>query len=417
MKEITVGTLKGIPGEKVFGFFDVLEHPTGTIERLPVIIAQGKREGPILWLTANIHGDEYTGIPVIHKVLTELDLNELNGTIIAVPSLNPAGSRTISRYPYYDRKDPNRLFPDGNPFRDKIIKETEELSNLIIDEKEEKIVNEISLKAESNVTISIEKKAEKKIDDPLTIYENDELYPSVQELIWKKLFEIIKESADYLIDLHNAYIKSIPFVFLDRVLYNEEIDNSLSDAEELFKKTEEMVQAFGLTIVREITPKRYIQKKLHRSTSGAALNYLRIPAFTVELGMHLDVEPAIVDAASIGIKNVLKWAKMIAGKIEEINSVPVVAKNEAVRYVGHPRIKNSAIIELKINKGDFVKKGDTIAIARDIFGRQLPNGEIKTEIDGYIFMINEGILRYPNEEICWIASKDVQPMIDKWPKK
>ena len=66
----------------------------------------------------------------------------------------------------------------------------------------------------------------------------------------------------------------------------------------------------------------------------------------------------------------------------------------------------------------FVKKGDVVALARDIFGRPIPDQyEIISELDGYVFMINEGIIRYPNEVILWLASKDVQPMIDKWPKK
>ncbi|HUT81675.1 MAG TPA: succinylglutamate desuccinylase/aspartoacylase family protein, partial [Candidatus Bathyarchaeia archaeon] len=118
MKEINVGEIKGQPGKIIYEYLNVLEHPTGTIERLPIIIAQGKIDGPILWLTANIHGDEYTGIPVIHNIINNLDLNQLKGAIIAIPTLNPAGSRTTSRYPYYDKKDPNRLFPDGNPFKE-----------------------------------------------------------------------------------------------------------------------------------------------------------------------------------------------------------------------------------------------------------------------------------------------------------
>ncbi len=417
MKEIKVGNINGEVGKIVYDYLDILEHPVGTIERLPVVIAQGAKPGPTLWLTGNIHGNEYTGIPVIHKVINNLKLGELNGSVIAIPSLNPAGSRVKARYPYYDQKDPNRLFPDGNPFKEKPKEGISEISEIKVDEAKER--DELSIRTEKVVTISVDQEEkEPKITDPLARFDNEELYPSVQELIWKNLFELIKETADYLLDLHNAYIKSIPFSFLDRVLYNPEIDGDKEKAEELYIRTEEMVRAFGLTIVRETTPTKYIQKKLHRSTSGAALNYLRIPSFTVELGMYLEIEPEVVDAATIGVFNVLKWAKMIDGTIEKITSVPVIAENEAVRYIGHPRTKKSAIIDLKIKKGDFVKKGDIIAIARDIFGRPLDNdSEIKTEVDGYVFMINEGIIRYPNEEICWLASLDTQPMIDKWPKK
>ena len=107
MKEIKVGNIKGEVGKVVYDYLDVLEHPVGTIERLPVIIAQGTNPGPTLWLTSNIHGNEYTGIPVIHRVINSLKLDELKGSIIAIPSLNPAGSRVRTRFPYYDKKDPN----------------------------------------------------------------------------------------------------------------------------------------------------------------------------------------------------------------------------------------------------------------------------------------------------------------------
>ncbi len=416
MKKITVGNLQSKPGKRVYGYLDILEHPVGTVERLPVIIAQGMNVGPTLWLTANIHGDEYTGIPVIHKVINTIDLTKLKGTIVAIPTLNPAGSRVCQRHPYYDKKDPNRLFPDGNPFKDK---ESSDSSEVILTEKEEDLGDDLSIKTESQVEITIIQDTSEKIPNPFAKYETDDLYPSIQETIFKRLFEIIKDSADYLIDLHNAFLKSIPFVFLDRVLYNPELsDDAHKEATELYNQTEEMVKAFGLTIVRESLPKKYVAKKLHRSTSGAALNYLRIPSFTVELGMYLDVEPEVVEAATIGIYNVLTWTKMLDGEIKKLTGVRVVAESESVRYLGHPRVSKSAIIELKVKKGDFVKKGDVIAIARDIFGREIPEvGEIKTEIDGYVFMFNQGIIRYPNEEICWMAVKDNQLMIDKWPKK
>ena len=419
MKKIVVGNLQSEPGKKVYGFLDILEHPVGTIERLPVIIAQGKQDGPTLWLTANIHGDEYTGIPVIHNVMNDVNLDELKGTIVAIPTLNPAGSRISQRYPYYDRKDPNRMFPDGNPFREKPQKHSIKEDILIAGNKEN-IDEDISIISEKKLSISLgDEDSTIKIPDPLKIFDTDDLYPSIQEVIFKKLFSIIKDSADYLIDLHNAFLKSIPFIFLDRVLYNPDLgEKAIQEAQKLFKETEEMVKAFGLTVVRETVPKKYVSKKLHRSTSGAALNYLRIPSFTVELGMYLDIEPEVVTAATIGVQNVLVWANMLPGTIEKITNVRVVAENAAVRYIGHPRVAKPSIIELRVKKGDFVKKGDVIAIARDIFGREIPGeSEIKTEVDGYIFMFNQGIIRYPNEEICWLAAEDTQAMIDKWPKK
>jgi len=37
MDKITIGNVKSKPGEIVYGFLDVLEHPIGTVERLPII--------------------------------------------------------------------------------------------------------------------------------------------------------------------------------------------------------------------------------------------------------------------------------------------------------------------------------------------------------------------------------------------
>jgi len=417
MKEITVGEVRGEPGKIVCGFWNAFEHPIGTIERLPVIIAQGLEEGPVLWLTANIHGDEYTGIPVIHSVINQVDVTQLKGAIVAIPTLNPAGSRITARYPYYDKKDPNRLFPDGNPFKE-MDNTKQALSERKVIKKDQTEEDAISLVSEKEISIALEGK-EDESTDPLAKFEREELYPSIQEIIWQKLFAEIKKSAEVLIDLHNAYIKSIPFIFLDRVLYNpQKGEVAEQEAKALLERTMELVSAFGFTIIRETTPAKYVLKKLHRSTSGAALNTLHIPAFTVELGMYREVEEDVVKAAVKGVFNLMKKMGLLKGEPEAITEVPVVARGEAVRYVGHPRAKSAAIIELRVTKGAKVQKGDIIAYARDIFGRPKKDEyEIRTEIDGYVFMINEGILRYPNEEICWIAAEDTQPLIEKWPKK
>jgi hypothetical protein len=423
MKTIEVGTIKSEAGKRVYGFLNILEHPIGTIERLPVIIAQGLKDGPTVWLTGNVHGDEYSGISVIHKLINSLDLEKFKGTIVAIPSLNPSGSRVIQRKPYYDKKDPNRLFPDANP-KKRVSKKKEQFKNAIqlINNPEDKNLlpkNDDLIKITKDQSeTEKEEKSNNSLTNQFVIYEDLSLYPSVQEIIWERIFKIVKKSADCLIDLHNAFIKSIPYVYLDRVLYSEDVDeNECNKAKKLAKRTQKLVEAFGFTIVRETIPKNYVGKKLHRSTSGAALNCLRIPAFTVELGMYLEVDNRIVTSAVKGIKNVLRELKMLSGEKETIDLIPVIGQNMTMRHIAHPRVKKPAVIELVIEEGAEVKKGDVIAYQRDIFGRPLGvEGVIKTEVDGFVFMINQGIIRYPNEIICWIAVEDDLPIIAKWPK-
>ena len=86
---LVIGTAVAKAGELVYGHLDLMELPNGVPERLPVLIAQGHEDGPTLWLTANIHGPEYAGIPAIHRVMMPDLPARLRGTVVALPSLNP----------------------------------------------------------------------------------------------------------------------------------------------------------------------------------------------------------------------------------------------------------------------------------------------------------------------------------------
>src|SRR5215510_9732739 len=120
---IEIGTARGEPGELAYGTFDAVVHPSGGVDQFPIIIAQGRSAGPVLWLTASIHGDEYTGVMTIQEILTPDLVSNLSGTIIAVPTLSPAGLRAGVRSPHYlHGQDPNRLFP--GPKRTKPTKNT-----------------------------------------------------------------------------------------------------------------------------------------------------------------------------------------------------------------------------------------------------------------------------------------------------
>ncbi|MGB3536183.1 MAG: succinylglutamate desuccinylase/aspartoacylase family protein [Microcoleaceae cyanobacterium] len=88
----------------------VARLPTQTMISLPVIVINGSQPGPILWLSAAIHGDEINGVEIIHQVLKKISPQQLCGTIIAVPIVNVFGFIEQSRY-LPDRRDLNRSFP------------------------------------------------------------------------------------------------------------------------------------------------------------------------------------------------------------------------------------------------------------------------------------------------------------------
>lgn len=83
---------------------------SGTPVALPVIVVHGAHDGPTIWLSAAIHGDELCGVDIIRRVLEYLNAKSLCGTVIAVPIVNVHGFNTGDRY-LPDRRDLNRLFP------------------------------------------------------------------------------------------------------------------------------------------------------------------------------------------------------------------------------------------------------------------------------------------------------------------
>jgi predicted deacylase len=87
--------------------FEMISTPT------PVLIAHGAEPGPVLCLTAALHGDELNGIEIVRRVLYNIDPAVLSGTVVGVPIVNLQGFRRGSRY-LVDRRDLNRYFP-GNP--------------------------------------------------------------------------------------------------------------------------------------------------------------------------------------------------------------------------------------------------------------------------------------------------------------
>jgi len=77
---------------------------------LPLQVICGKRQGPRLFVSAAIHGDEINGVEIIRRLLRLPLLNRLRGTLIAVPIVNVYGFVNRSRY-LPDRRDLNRSFP------------------------------------------------------------------------------------------------------------------------------------------------------------------------------------------------------------------------------------------------------------------------------------------------------------------
>lgn len=67
-------------------------------------------DGPVVFVTAALHGDEINGTGAVRQLIQEDDFKPLRGTIVLVPVLNLLAFDRHSRY-LPDRRDLNRSFP------------------------------------------------------------------------------------------------------------------------------------------------------------------------------------------------------------------------------------------------------------------------------------------------------------------
>lgn len=89
---------------------DIGKLYTNTPVSIGVEVIHGKYEGPVLLVTAAIHGDELNGIEVCRRLSQIPGLEKLHGTLILVPIVNAFGFIQQIRY-LPDRRDLNRCFP------------------------------------------------------------------------------------------------------------------------------------------------------------------------------------------------------------------------------------------------------------------------------------------------------------------
>jgi uncharacterized protein len=73
-------------------------------------VIHGRKAGPVLLVTAALHGDEINGVEICRRLLKLPRLSQLKGTLVVVPIVNTYGFVQQSRY-LPDRRDLNRSFP------------------------------------------------------------------------------------------------------------------------------------------------------------------------------------------------------------------------------------------------------------------------------------------------------------------
>ena len=106
----TIGGERIAPGERRLVNLPLSALSNQTPMAVPVSVVHGRRDGPTLFVSAAIHGDELTGVAICRRLLASKALNVARGTLLMVPIVNAFGFISHSRY-LPDRRDLNRSFP------------------------------------------------------------------------------------------------------------------------------------------------------------------------------------------------------------------------------------------------------------------------------------------------------------------
>ena len=103
------------PGDRADIDLAVPPGATDPATYVPITVFHGVAAGPVLAITAGVHGYEFAPILAAQRLLEEIDVSRLSGTVLLVRLAHVAAFE--ERVPYanpYDRKNLNRVFP-GRP--------------------------------------------------------------------------------------------------------------------------------------------------------------------------------------------------------------------------------------------------------------------------------------------------------------
>ena len=107
---VTIGEVKVSPGYRTQIDLPIADLSTRVPITMPVHVINGEQDGPVLFISAAIHGDEIVGVEVLRRIMKLAALRRLKGALIAIPIVNVPGFLNLSRY-LPDRRDLNRSFP------------------------------------------------------------------------------------------------------------------------------------------------------------------------------------------------------------------------------------------------------------------------------------------------------------------
>lgn len=103
-----IGNIKCKKGERAFGHLEIDYTKSRIPVSIPVNVLCGPQDGPTLLVDAAVHGAEGIGSVAIGQLLRTIDVQDIRGTLIAVPVVNTSGFEFGQRTVFWDNNDLNR---------------------------------------------------------------------------------------------------------------------------------------------------------------------------------------------------------------------------------------------------------------------------------------------------------------------
>ncbi len=284
-----------------YSFLKILTGSDLSRRRLAMMEASSPRPGPVVWLTGCVHGDEVGGMVVIQEIFKRLRKEPLLcGRLYAFPLMNPIGFETASRHIGLSMEDLNRSFP-GDP--------------------------------------------------------NGSLAERIAERIFST---IIQTNPTLVLDLHNDWIKSIPYALIEPRWPEGE--------KEIFDKSVTFARLSGFIVVKEQAPETS-DPYLEKSLTGSVIRR-GAPAITLELGESFVVNEQNVDDGVTSVWNILSFLGMTRPREKILNRpVPPSLKDKILDYSHRPPASSSGVIRFLVKPGQIVKAGHKVAKIHNVFGK------------------------------------------------
>jgi predicted deacylase len=89
-EELVIGTARAESATRATGAIPVGQRAGGGPIDIPLIVLNGRDDGPALWIDGAIHGDEHEGPISIFRLVEQVDPRALRGAVVVVPVVNVA---------------------------------------------------------------------------------------------------------------------------------------------------------------------------------------------------------------------------------------------------------------------------------------------------------------------------------------